>query len=73
MENNIKIDKNIPLPEQRYSKYPFHNMAVGDSFFVNINAGCLLTTAKYFIKKHKTSWKFAVRKENNGTRIWRVK
>jgi hypothetical protein len=67
------IEKNIPMPEQRYAKYPFSVMEIGDSFFAETKASSLLTTANYFLKKHNKNWEFTVRKENNGTRIWRTK
>ena len=28
------VSKDIPIPEQTRTKYPFRNMGVGDSFFV---------------------------------------
>ena len=34
----MKIDKNIPIPQKSSSgarKYPFHEMEVGDSFFIS--------------------------------------
>lgn len=70
---NFKIDKNIPMPTRRYSKYPFNEMEVGDSFFVEGKSNALLSIAKYFAKSQKLDWKFTVRKEVNGTRIWRIK
>jgi hypothetical protein len=70
---DYKIDKNIPTPIQRYCKYPFKDMEVGDSFFVDSKSNNMLSVAKYFAKQRKLDWVFTVRKENGGTRIWRIK
>lgn len=70
---DYKIENNIPIPIQRYCKYPFKDMIIGDSFFVEGKSNALLSIAKYFAKQHKLDWKFTVRKEENGTRIWRIK
>lgn len=39
---NIKIEKDVPIPQKnksRYTEYPFAEMNVGDSFFVEIPVG----------------------------------
>lgn len=74
-----EIEKNIPIEHYpRKYKYPFNEMAVGDSFIIGDYANGSLskysTTAKYFVKKYNLTWKFAVRKQLDGkVRIWRVK
>lgn len=68
------IEKGIPIPEARTSsKYPFHEMEVGDSFFVE-KAGLqsvysiLTRTNKKHAPKHWIS-----RTVDGGVRIWRDK
>lgn len=74
----IKIDKGIPMPESgagRKRIYPFHELAVGDSFFApntthaNVNGPAQRA-------RQQTGRKFALRKvtENgvDGVRVWRV-
>ncbi len=81
--SEIKIDKNIPIPEPRNGKkkrhYPFAELEIGDSFFVEgfqwKSIGEL--SGSYNKYRKVTKKKFISRKvtENNikGLRIWRTK
>lgn len=75
MEQELKIDKGIPLPPgaEPQRRYPFHEMERGDSvFFKGVNlqsAPCV--AARRHGKTH--SKEFACRKVEGGVRIWRVK
>lgn len=68
----FEIEKNVPLPPKasgRGRKYPFPDMAVGDSIFIpsihRSRSGSLASLA--------SKWgKFSSRKEGDGLRIWRV-
>lgn len=78
-----KIQTGVPLPPrrtaQRFTKYPFADMLVGDSFLVP------KTEAKGDLKKlmsrisaasagakQALGFKFALRKMPDGVRIWRT-
>lgn len=77
MPDPFKIEKHVPMPEERhagnFSKYPFRNMKVGDSFLTPM-------VEKYEIKRAvqnanftKRHGRFTYRQEANGVRVWRVK
>lgn len=67
-----KIDKNIPLPKTA-AKYPFADMDVGHSFYAkDKNASTLYYAASKFKKANHVDWKFTVKPEGTGARIWRV-
>ena len=73
----MKIEKNIPCPEARMGrkpKYPFADMAVGDSvFFDNEPAGSMsLPAASAHNHGMRLGKKFSSRKDGRGVRIWRV-
>ena len=76
----IKIDKNIPIPEQGIRgnpKYPFINMKIGDSFSVSLDKE---PTAHNRInvatnRQHRTTdRKYTMRtlKSTNEIRVWRI-
>lgn len=71
----IQIEKDVPLvtaPRTRGSKYPFKDMAVGDSFAVPLKAQSLRSIATSYAKKEQGTVKFAVRIAEGGSRVWRV-
>lgn len=75
----IKIDKNIPLPAGggKHSgpkrKYPFHDMAVGDSFFVpGKRTTDLSPSVTQFRNKYAPESMFTTRAEPGGVRVWRI-
>lgn len=68
------IEKNIPLPENhKKPKYPFSDMQVGDSFFIQqgkkktINA----SAARYAMLQNPR-WKFVLINIDDGCRCWRT-
>ena len=72
---NIEIDKHLPPPpptEGRPRRYPFPDMAVGDSF--------LITDADMIKNARSAAWmyskrhggRFSCRKVPEGWRVWRV-
>ena len=72
----IKIDKNIPIPPNnsqggRPSKYPWRDMAVGDSFRVE-GKTCNAVTGMASSAGKRLGMKFTVRTEDGGHRIWRT-
>lgn len=66
--NEMKIEKNIPIPNGYTMDYwPFRQMEVGDSFEVPAKlAGKAPAAMSYFGKRNKM--KFSKR----GNRIWRI-
>lgn len=77
--SDYKIEKNVPMPNgtgKGWTKYPWHEMAVGDSFliekptltklgFPRVYAG--ISNVRYAPKK------FTQRKQEDGSlRIWRI-
>ncbi len=70
-----EIDKHIPIPP-RYARdqYPWAQMKVGDSFFVEGDAKAIdaaKSAARY--RARKAGEKCTMRKKANGVRIWRTK
>lgn len=74
----LTIDKNIPLPRHHLAgqrkKYPFDQMEIGDSLFVQAAAGevqSVQTSLLGAALRHKPM-KFATRQVPGGVRIWRT-
>jgi hypothetical protein len=73
----MKIEKGVPMPHgvtaDQGSKYPFKDMGVGDSVFVQgqNSQGLVAVAARNYGFHH--GWKFSCRTDENGVRIWRVK
>lgn len=82
--SDFKIEKNIEIPAQRGSgsAYPFKNMEVGDSFFVEGDkkkAGNVRGSMQWFKNKYGFVFASRFREEKNkdgetniGVRIWRI-
>ena len=71
----MKIDNDVPMPKAtRSTKYPFRDMAVGESvFFDNEPKASQSNPAiSAHVLAKREGKKFAARKEDNGVRIWRV-
>lgn len=71
----IKIEKGVPIPERKTSKskYPFSEMQVGYSFFVeDYKPSSLYQIAMIWRKQALVQWRFKAIKEGDGCRIWRV-
>jgi hypothetical protein len=74
----IEIQSGIPIPEinrnphtQRHSKYPWHTMNVGDSFFVpNVTVKGFAGTAYSAGKRHGRT--YVARTVDGGVRVWRT-
>ena len=72
MNTQIKIEKGVPIEPSHRAKtvYPWRDMEVGDSFFTE-RAQSVVTNARTNATR-KTGFKFATRKVDGGTRVWRV-
>lgn len=69
--SDMKIEKGVPMPKnKRATKYPFAEMEVGDSFYVEPDNGSIHAAASWYGKRNNK--KFATRKEGEGRRIWRI-
>lgn len=71
----INIDKNIPTPQKGIRdgkpKYPFRELEVGDSFYVDKPANKFSGSVTWARMKFPDR-KFITRSEGNGTRVFRV-
>ena len=70
---NVKIEKNVPMPEMtQKSKWPWKQMKVGDSFEAGIEAKSMHPTA--YRAGTRLEKKFVVRTTGKvKCRVWRVK
>ena len=78
--SEIKIDKGVPIPKidglGRHHKYPWHDLNVGDSFFVpNATTRRFCSSVNRIQKTLGISMKCRTVTENDikGVRIWRIK
>jgi hypothetical protein len=67
----IAIEKGIPAPVGKNHKYPWDNMEVGDSFFVE-GATTTQMAGNITAQRRRLGWSFSQRKQNGGVRVWRV-
>ena len=70
----IKIQTNVPIPTQynRICKYPWREMAVGDSFFVAYPTRAILSVKQQVKYNMKISSREVVENKIKGRRYWRV-
>lgn len=73
---NYVIEKDVPIPAPegrgRPRKYPFGDMAIGDSFEVEVSREVISPAASYYGSRNGKS--FSVRTCADKTiRVWRVK
>lgn len=82
-----KIDKDIPIPKHRshWSRFPFKDLEVGDSFFVHkedldkTSTLSLISTLYAIGKKHiiethsQAQFIYEREGENKGVRVFRIK
>ena len=69
---SIAIESNVPLPrERKRNVYPYKQMDIGDSFFIDDIAINIVCNNIYRVGKH-TGMKFTARREGNGVRVWRT-
>ena len=76
-----EIEKNIPIPEYRYSQiYPFSAMAVGDSFAIKVSDGNVnRSKISSAVRSACSVWgkrnnqEYVVRSLKGEIRVWRIK
>lgn len=71
----IEVDIGVPIPTilgrtGSPPKYPFKKMNIGDSFRADIPTKSMSNAASAYSRRHGA--KFTVRKEGNGSRVWRI-
>ena len=78
MNDQIQLDKPLPLPAKRERKYPFQTMKVGDTFLTHrTKAQATASAAQSVGRRQKASgrpvFKFVQRAEpgTEMTRFWR--
>ena len=72
-QSMFQIESNVPVPVKRGkpSKYPFAQMAVGDSFFAaGVSRGRVGASAWTASKKY--GHRYTTQAERDGTRVWRI-
>lgn len=67
----IKISKGIPIPNKVRSEYPYRQMEIGDSFYVEGIALPVICNSNWRYGK-KLGMKFIAAKEKSGVRVWRT-
>jgi hypothetical protein len=68
----IQVEKNVPIPEYHGTpKYPWSQMAVGDSFFVPGKTSKTFN-AQIWHRQRLTGFKFKSRTMDGGVRVWRI-
>lgn len=66
------IDSHIPAPVPSGKRiYPWHELKVGDSFFVRNRTPAVMAACYAQVQK-TTKMRFMARREGFGTRVWRV-
>lgn len=75
-----KVDKKVPMPLFRtiakYSRYPYAEMEIGDSFYVpenDVASKNSLKTTSYAACKKNQGKLFRVADDKDGYRVFRVK
>ena len=71
-----EIEKNVEMPRLRAGKepkYPFENMEVGDSFFVEGGNLPSIRSSAAYARKRYNAGKFKSTEMDGGVRCWRVK
>lgn len=82
--SEFKIDKDVPMPRKQNggtgnARFPLHQLEVGDSFCVPFEEGreshktrSVVSNAVAAFQLRNASKKFAVRKVDDGYRLWRT-
>ena len=69
----FKIEKGIPLSSAKsHRKYPFAEMDVGDSVFIDGGESTNIANRYMYLKPKKFSVRKAEKEGVSGVRVWRV-
>lgn len=67
----FKIEHDVPLPEKFKGRYPWKQMAIGDSFFVvGGKQQTVASAANEESKRHGGRFRTSI--QDGGVRVWRV-
>ena len=71
--SQIIVEKNVPFPKDRKSSnnYPYKQMEIGDSFFIDEASIRSVCNLNYRMSK-MLGMRFIGRKEGIGVRVWRI-
>lgn len=79
MSEELKIERGLPIPKAKRSKYPLDRLEVGDSFLVPVPPGesadkikARVATAIQDFKDHDPYRRFTLRRVEDGIRVWTV-
>lgn len=78
MATAFKIESGVPVPTYlgpgQPEKYPFSQMAVGDSFVAGEYSATLLNSVRSCAQhqERRHSRRFIARKHGNDLRVWRI-
>lgn len=67
--NQVKIEKNVPIPQPTGIGAVMRRMNVGDSALFRENIGCVRSVAFQIFGPGK----YVTRKDGDGLRVWRTK
>jgi hypothetical protein len=69
----LQIERGVTFPVTR-SKYPFADMEPGDSilFQEKAQANSARISSMRFVRLRQPTWKFVMRKVEDGWRMWRT-
>jgi hypothetical protein len=76
--STYQLEVGVPIPRRARgrsgSKYPFHEMEVGQSFLADAEtkASTLRSAVGAYLKRSDAVGKFAVRVTDDGVRVWRI-
>ena len=65
------LETNIPLPRAR-AKYPFDEMVVGQCLTLPVSEYRRMNGAASIYKRKTPAWAYAIRKQGEIARLWRV-
>jgi hypothetical protein len=68
----ILVDHHVPMPFSKTQRYPWNQMEVGDSFFVKGVTAKQISSAKQHRQVAYPGELFAVRRWEDGYRVWRT-
>jgi hypothetical protein len=71
----IKIEKGVPIPERNQTtKYPWADMLVGDSFFIEGDRSKLRSSLSRIManQRLRRGHRYSMRSSSDGIRVWRV-
>ena len=65
----IRVERGVAMPPERVvRKYPYGDMAVGDSFYLEGVAMAVVLNNNWRAQK-RLGWRFTARKEGEGVRL----